>query len=174
MAFSEDLVVRAEEICDAICKLDDNNVLWPRCYIYTAFKTCQHYISAFVAGFLVQGVIPHSMIAVLLVPFIKDKTSQISSKDNYRPNALASIMSNILKRFLLDRLELYILTNGNQFGFKRKHGTHMCSYAFKEIVSKYLSLNSTKFVCFLNASKVFDKVNHAEQFHKLSLRDVPH
>ncbi len=76
------------------------------------------------------------MIAVLLVSVIKGKTGKMNSKDNYRSIALASIMSKVLERILLDRLELYILTNDNQFGFKRKHGTDMCIYAFKEIVSK--------------------------------------
>ncbi len=113
------------------------------------------------------------MIAVLLVPVIKDKTGKISSKDNYRPIALASIMSKVLERILLDRLGFYILTNYNQFGFKQKHGTDMCIYAFKEIVSKYHSLNSTMFVCFLDASKAFEGVHHAKLFHKLSLRGVP-
>ncbi len=106
------------------------------------------------------------------VHVIKDKTGKISSKDNYRPITLASIMSNVLDRILLDRLELYILTNDNQFGFKQKHGTDMCIYTFKENVSNYLSLNSTMFVCYLDASKAFDWVNHAKLFHKLSLRGV--
>jgi len=43
----------------------------------------------------------------------------------------------------------------------------MCIYAFKEIVSKYRSLNSTIFVCFLDASKAFDRVNHLKLFYKL-------
>ncbi len=82
-------------------------------------------------------------------------------------------MSKVLERILLDLLELYILTNDNHFGFKRKHGTDMCIYAFKEIVSKYRSLKSTMFVCFLDACKAFDRVNHTKLFHKLSLRGVP-
>ncbi len=50
----------------------------------------------------------------------------------------------------------------------------MYIYAFKEIVSKYCNLNLTMFVCFLDASKAFDRVNYAKQFHKLSLRGIPH
>ncbi len=49
----------------------------------------------------------------------------------------------------------------------------MCIYAFKEIASNYRSLTSTMFVCFLDASKAFDRVNYAKLFQKSSLRGVP-
>ncbi len=83
-----------------------------------------------------------------------------NSIDNYRPIALASILSKVLERFLLMKLEMYVLTTDNQFGFKRKHGTNLCIYALKEIVSKYTSLNSSVCVCFIDASKAFDRINH--------------
>ncbi len=73
-----------------------------------------------------HGLLPVSMIAVLLVPVIKDETGKINSKDNYYPIALASVISKIVERILLDRLKMYLLTNDNQYGFKRKHGTDMC------------------------------------------------
>ncbi len=51
-----------------------------------------------------ESVPLHSMIAVLLVPVIKDKTGNISNKHNYRPIALASKMSKVLETILFDRL----------------------------------------------------------------------
>ena len=54
---------------------------------------------------------------------------------NYRPIALASILSKVFERIIWLKLEMYILTAENQFGFKRKHGTDLCIYALKEIVS---------------------------------------
>ena len=93
--------------------------------------------------------------------------------DNYRPIALASSLSKVLERILLTKLEMYVSTSDNQFGFKRKHGTDLCIYALKEIVFSYTSLNSSVFLCFIDASKAFDRINHEKLFLKLLDRGVP-
>ena len=68
---------------------------------------------------------------------------------------------------------MYVLTHDNQFGFKRKHGTDLCIYTLKEIVSRYSSLNSSVFLCFIDASKAFDQMNHEKLFLKLLDRGAP-
>ncbi len=113
------------------------------------------------------------MISVILVPVIKDKIGKINGKDNHRPIALASILSTIFENVLFRRLELYLQMNDNQYGYKNKHGADMCIYALKEIIQKYNSLNSTMFLCFLDASKVFDRANHAKLFESLVLCGTP-
>ena len=57
---------------------------------------------------------------------ISHKAGKISSKDNYRPIALASVISKLVEVIMLDSIEMYMNTNPNQFGFKRKHGTDQC------------------------------------------------
>ena len=46
-------------------------------------------------GLFIHGVLPPSMISVVLVPIVKNKRISICSKNNYRPIALASIMSKL-------------------------------------------------------------------------------
>ena len=54
----------------------------------------------------------------------------------------------------------------------RCKSTDMAVYAFKEIVDHYLRNRSPVFVCFLDARKAFDRVNHWTLFNKLLRRGV--
>ena len=48
------------------------------------------------------------MISVVLVPIIKNNSRKINSKDNYRPIAIASIMSKLIEKVLLERLSNFL------------------------------------------------------------------
>ncbi|XP_016534059.1 RNA-directed DNA polymerase from mobile element jockey-like [Poecilia formosa] len=124
-------------------------------------------------AFVVHGILPDSLLAVILVPILKDKAGKINNRDNYRPIALASVLSKVLEKIILNKIELFLLTSENQFGFKSQHGPDMCIFALKEILDLYNRHNSTIFMCFIDASKAFDRVNHDKLFHKLHNRGVP-
>ncbi len=53
----------------------------------------------------------------------------------------------------MDSLKEYLVTTDNQIGFKRKHGTDLCIYSLKDVVSVNNRHNSTVFMCFIDASK---------------------
>ena len=74
---------------------------------------------------------------------------------------------------MLERIEMYMNTNPNQLGFKRKHGTDQCIYVIKEIIDLYRRLNESVFICFLDASMAFVRVNHRTLFKQLGARGVP-
>lgn len=172
-----DTVVKAADVSEAINRLDNNKAcgmdgITTEHLKHASYKLCP-LLSMCLTGCLVHGVLPKAIMAVMLVPVLKDKTGKLNSISNYRPIALASILSKVLERILLGKLEMYILTYDNQFGFKRKHGTDLCIFALKEIVSKYTSQNSSVFLCFIDASKAFDRINHEKLFVKLIDRGVP-
>ena len=47
-------------------------------------------------------------MSVVLIPLIKDKKANTSNIDYYRPVAIASVVSKVIERILLDRLSEYL------------------------------------------------------------------
>ena len=76
-------------------------------------------------------------------------------------------------RYLLSRLARYLWTADSQFGFKQAHGTEMAIYALKQTVDFYLNQDTPVYMCFFDAKKVFDGVNHWTLAKKLLDRNVP-
>ena len=86
--------------------------------------------------------------------------------------ALVTAMSKIFELCLSEKLNDYLTTSDNQFGFKVKHSTDMCIYAVKSVVKYYNHFHSPVYTCFLDSSKAFDRINHWTLFSKLITRGV--
>ena len=116
---------------------------------------------------------PQSMINSVIVPLVKNKSGDLTDKNNYRPIALSSIASKISEHIIILRLEEYLWTNDNQFGFKSGHSTDLCIYALSEFIEYFKNRSTSVYVAFLDASKAFDKISHWILFRKLIDRKVP-
>ena len=172
-----DIAVIIHEVADAISKLDKDKTCGLDAIYAEHLMFCSNRLLLLLAfcitSFFVHGYLPINIMSVVLVPIIKDKSGKIGDKSNYRPIAIASILSKVLERIILDRIIDMLDTKCNQFGFKPKLGTDMCIYSLKEIIDRYRQLNGSVFMCFLDASKAFDRVKHSLLFKKLLDRGTP-
>ena len=109
---------------------------------------------------LTHGYLPKSLMETTIVPIVKNKCGNLSNSNNYRPIAIATITSKVLY---------------NQFGFKSGHtySTEFCIYTLQEYIEFYKGQNTTVFVTFLDASKVFNRIDHWRLFTKLNDKHVP-
>ena len=77
------------------------------------------------------------------VPIIKDKNKRVNDKNDYRPICLSNVCSKIIEVVIFN-------SSSNQFGFKPKHGTELCVFAFKELLRFY-----TQKTWFCHARRLF-------------------
>ena len=64
--------------------------------------------------FLFHGYLPPKLIETTIVPIIKNNCGKyISSSNNYRPIALATIISKLFESTLLMKCEEYLCTSAN-------------------------------------------------------------
>ena len=122
-----EVLVTVEEIRQAINKLDLNKTcgadqIYAEHLKYSSDRILP-LLSICITSMFTHGYLLISMLSVVIIPLIKDKAGSIAAKENYRPIALASVLSKIIELIILDRIETCLLTSSNQFGFKRSHGT---------------------------------------------------
>ena len=78
---------------------------------------------------------------------------------NYRPIALATIVSKILESVILIKCGEYLASSDNQFGIKSCHSTDLCIYALTKFIENK-NRGTTVYVTFLDVSKAFDRLNY--------------
>ena len=130
-------------------------------------------LSIYCTCMLKHFYLPVSMLDSVVMPLVKNKNGDLSDENNYKPMALSSTISKVFENVVLHKLDEYLWTTDNQFGFKSGHSTDLCVSALTEFI-EYLKRRSTSvYVTFLDASKAFDEINHWVSFKKLLNRGVP-
>ena len=61
-----------------------------------------------------------------------------ADSNNYKPIAIATIVSKLFESVILYKCEKYLLTCDNQFRFTPKHSTELCIYTLKEFIEYLL------------------------------------
>ena len=122
---------------------------------------------------LKTGHVPDDFGKGIVIPIIKDKSGNPSSIDNYRPITLSSVISKVFEHCLITLFSKFIVSDNLQFGFKPGIGCSHSIFTLRTVCDYFNQRGSDVYIASLDATKAFDKVNHARLFSLLSAKNVP-
>ena len=141
-------------------------------HLLLAAPVLDEFLSKFFTVIIRHGYMPQLLRNCTLIP-IPESGKDPSQSDNYRPIALAPNLSKVLEWSILLQLGSYLSTSDFQFGFKSGASTDSCKGLLKNTIAVHIHRKTKVYGCFLDASKVFDRVSHNTLFSILEKRDVP-
>ena len=168
------IFISQEVVHDAISQLrsgkHDGSILMSNHFIY-AKDALSAPLSRLFTAMLRHEIVPDTLRDCILVPIPKSGKDP-SSSYSYRPIALAPILSKVFEWCLLFQFQSCFITSSLQFGFKSGFSADLCTGLLKNVIHHYLECDSHVYGCFLDASKAFDRVDHALLFEKLLQRNL--
>ena len=172
IVFDRDMIVSSSEIEDIIADMSCNKSpgldgLTSE-HMKFANSKLPVLLSILMSAVLIHGHVPRSAMRSVLVPIIKNKNKRITTG-----LYLSNVFTKVIEKVLLCRMQGWLSTTSNQFGFKHKHGTDMCVFTLKELIRYYIKHGSCMYVAYLDASKAFDRVNQNKLVIKLMNIGVP-
>ncbi|RNA40614.1 RNA-directed DNA polymerase from mobile element jockey-like [Brachionus plicatilis] len=115
---------------------------------------------------------PYLFNISLLKPIIKNTKSSNKDISNMRPVAISHALANIFEAVLLKELEEDYKDSEKQFGFKKKSSCSHAVFTLKQAIKISRLANKRLYVCAIDASKAFDKVNRTNLWAKLIQKNI--
>ena len=155
--FQQDYVVKASEVYEMIghLKANKNEGL---CGLSSDFfingpPELSIHIALLITAMLSHGFSPSLLTVSTIIPIPKGNQVNLSESANYRAITLSSILCKIIDLIVINRYGECLNTSFNQFGFKPKGSTSMCTMLVKETISYYRANSNDVYCVFLHASK---------------------
>ncbi len=136
-------------------------------YIINGTDLLNLYITCLFNCIIRHGHCPRSFCVSTLVPIPKNRLKSLSDSNNYRAIALSSILCKLWDACIIVKLDTVFKSNDLLFAYKPNHSTVQCVSTIREIISYYQSKQTSVYMCMLDASKAFDRVNLCLLFNKL-------
>ena len=107
-----------------------------------------------------------------IIPIHKGANLKLSECKNYRAIALSSMFSKILDNCIVLRQSDILESDPLQFAYKAKASTIQCTAVIIDTINYYINNNCGVYMCMLDASKAFDRVDLYTLFSKLRQRKI--
>ena len=174
---THDHIVHFSEVCDAIYHLKAYKHegvcgLSSDFFINAPHELFVH-VAMLITAMLVHGHAPSILTTSTIIPIAKGTNLNKSDSAYYRAISLSSIICKIIDLIVINRYSDCLVTSPNQFGFKPKGSTAVCTSLVKETISYYTVKCNDVYGVFLDASKAFDRVHYSKLFCCLFERKLP-
>jgi len=113
---------------------------------------------------------PATFCISTMIPIPKGFNKDLSKTVNYRGIALSSLFSKIFDNCIISSQGAALLSDELQFAYKSGMSTVQCVSVITETINYYLHNDSNVYMCTIDASKAFDRVNLYVLFTKLYRR----
>ena len=166
-----DVNISIREVANALNKQKVGKAVGPddipmEALIYGGFRLCVH-IALLFNMFIKCKFLPSKFMESVIVPLVKCKSHDLSDMSNYRAIAISTSISKLFESVIAHYIEHEEDADKYQYGFKAGHSTGLCTNVFKRTVDYFTTQGSHVFVCFIDFTKAFDKVNYWKLFCKL-------
>jgi hypothetical protein len=111
--------------------------------------------------------IPYLYNISIIKPLVKDSIKPSDQISNLRPVAVSDAISKIFEAVLLQEIEKDYRDHVKQFGFKERSSCSHAIFVLKQAIKISKLLKKRLYVCAIDASKAFDKVNRLNLWLKL-------
>ena len=120
-----------------------------------------------------SGVVPKKFGNSVIAPVVKNASSSLIDVCNYRPVSIIYIIAKIFESLISLRFGYLFSSHTNQFGFCAGGGCNKAMFVFNNTVKYFREKNSNVYICVLDITKAFDRLNHFSIFQCLLERGLP-
>src|SRR5438132_1095970 len=119
-----------------------------------------------------SGNIPEDLLQSIFIAFPK-KPGETESK-LHRTISLMSVVLKLILRILMQQMRNKIRpeTNKSQCGFMNDTGTRNAIFILRNICERSIEVNKDLYLCFINFTKAFDRVQHKKLLNMLQDLDL--
>ena len=139
-------------------------------HAHPSITKCIHKLFSVMVNY---GLAPKGFGSGIVVPFVKDKTGDIHSANNYRPITLVPIISKLFEAVILECYGNCFVVDDLQFGFKKGLSCSNAIFTIRTTIDHFTRHGSSIYAAALNISKAFDTVQHYKLFKVLVWSGLP-
>ena len=110
---------------------------------------------------------PTSFCVSTMIPIPKKGSGSMNNIRNYRRIALSSLLSKLFDHCIICNQYEFLSSDDLQFAYNSKISAIHCVNSINETVNYYINNSGKVYVCTLDASKAFDRVNLLTLFKKV-------